>query len=275
MSTAPGATPEIEVFEVPTTGHRIRTVLRDGEPWFVAADVAGALGFRDATHVARVLDATDRRTQRVDQADGTREVTVINAFGLYQLIMRAKRPDAVRFQVWVAHDVLPAVRRAGGRPIDPGFEPPQSYAQALRELAGTVERAESAEAALAAALPAAEAWRVLASAEGDYSVREAAFILNRYPAIDTGQGRLFRTLREFGLIDADNIPYASHTAHVRLRATSYPHPRTGEPIAAEQVRLTAAGIRYLHRRLGGVRRPAFHDLLHEVPAAPERRQLSA
>lgn len=129
---------------------------------------------------------------------------------------------------------------------------PQSYAEALRELASTVERKERVERELEAAAPRAEAWDVLASAHGDYSVREASFILNRDPAIDTGQTRLFKLLREWKLIDSTDKPYAAHSAHVRLRAWSSPHPTTGEEIARKpQVRITHEGLKYLHRRLGG------------------------
>ncbi|HKD99084.1 MAG TPA: BRO family protein [Micromonosporaceae bacterium] len=268
MHTAPGTAHDFEVFEVPITGHRIRTVQRDGEPWFAVVDVADALGYRDPDHGTWMLDRTERATVRMETPDGPHDVALVSESGLYRLVMGSLRPDAVGFQVWIARDVLPAIRRTGRYDPGPEHPMPQTYAQALRELASTVERAELAEASLTEVVPAAAAWRVLASADGDYSVREAAFILNRDPAIETGQGRLFRSLRELGVIDAGNIPYARHAAHVRLRATSYEHPRTGEVIVAEQVRLTAAGIRYLHRRLGGTGRPAFGDLLHEVRALP-------
>ena len=92
---------------------------------------------------------------------------------------------------------------------------------------------QAAEAKVAALEPAAASWSVLASADGDYSVREAAYILNRDPAIDTDQRRLFALLREWHLID---------------RSYTY----EGEEMPADpQVRITAAGLRYLHRRMGG------------------------
>lgn len=126
---------------------------------------------------------------------------------------------------------------------------PQTYADALRELAATVERAEQIERELETVAPKAEAWDVLASAHGDYSVREAAFILNRDPEISTG--RLFQLLRDWRLIDRNDRPYADHASHVTLRARSYEHPTTGEQKTTTQVRITAAGLRYVHRRLGG------------------------
>ena len=130
---------------------------------------------------------------------------------------------------------------------------PASYAEALRELAATVEEAERVKQELAVAVPKAEAWDVLASATGDYSVREAAYILNRDPAISTGQQRLFRLMRDWRLLDRNNIPYATHETHVKLRARPYTSPRSGEERASEQVRVTVEGLRYLHRRMGGQR----------------------
>lgn len=131
-------------------------------------------------------------------------------------------------------------------------ELPKTYAEALRELATKVERIEQIERELEAAAPKADAWDVLASAHGDYSVREAAFVLNRDPAIHTGQQRLFKLLREWGLLDRHNRPYSAHARHVRLRARSYEDRSSGEDKTAWQVRITAEGLRYIHRRLGGV-----------------------
>lgn len=132
-------------------------------------------------------------------------------------------------------------------------ELPKTFAEALRELATKVELIEQIERELEEAAPKAEAWDVLASAHGDYSVREAAFVLNRDPSIDTGQTRLFKAMRAWGLIDTKNRPYASHANHVRLRARSYPDPTTGEDKTSYQLRITAAGLKYIHRRLGGTK----------------------
>jgi DNA-damage-inducible protein D len=128
-------------------------------------------------------------------------------------------------------------------------ELPASYAQALRELAATVEECEAVKVALASAEPKADAWDVLASAKGDYSVREAANILNRDPDISTGQKRLFKLLRDMGLLDAGNVPYARHAHHVCLRATKWTDRNLGFDRASDQVRVTAEGLRYLRKRL--------------------------
>lgn len=241
----------VEVFRHPSGGE-IRTVMVGDEPWFVAADVARPLGYRMASDMTRRLDPEDRGTRSVRTPSGEQEMTVISEAGLYAAILGSQVPGAREFKRWVTHDVLPAIRRTGRYELAPAAPAlPRSYAEALRELAAQVEETDRVKAELAEAAPRAEAWDVLASAHGDYSVREAAFILNRDPSISTGQKRLFQLLRDWRLIDRRDIPYADHARHVRLRARSYTSPRSGEERATEQVRITADGLRYLHRRMGG------------------------
>jgi anti-repressor protein len=239
----------VEVFQFPATGASVRTVVRDGEPWFVAGDVCRVLGVANVPDAVASLDDDEKGVVTTDTPGGQQRVRVVNEPGLYSLILRSRKPEAKAFKRWVTHEVLPTIRRTGRFESAPAL--PQTYAQALRELAASVERTEQIERELEAAAPKVEAWDVLASAHGDYSVREAAFILNRDPAIDTGQKRLFQLLRDWKLVDRRDIPYADHARHIRLRARSYQSPRTGEDRATEQVRITAEGLKYLHRRMGG------------------------
>ncbi|ORM18309.1 phage antirepressor KilAC domain-containing protein [Prescottella equi] len=122
-----------------------------------------------------------------------------------------------------------------------------------RALAITTRKVEALTATVAELEPAAAAWESLADADGDYSLREAAQILSRDPAINTGQNRLAKSLREVGLLDRRGEPYQSHIQHVRRRPTAYTHPHTGEPKLSSQLRITVSGLRYLHGKLGGTR----------------------
>jgi anti-repressor protein len=243
---------ELEIFQFPATGAGVRTVLRDGEPSFVAADVCAVLGYGGGARnaVARLPERM-KGVADVNTPGGVQKLVILSEAGVYRLVMRSTMPMAEAFQDWLSEEVVPQIRMTGRYEPTPTL--PQTYAQALRELASTVERAEDAERALAIAEPKAEAWQVLASAEGDYSVREAAYVLNRDPAIDTGQKRLFALLREWRLLDRNNKPYSTHAKHVCLRATHYTHPSTGEEMSDTQVRITHAGLQYLHKRMGGVK----------------------
>jgi len=248
---------EITPFAFPATGQPVRTVLIDGEPRFVLADVARILGYRDAEHAGRLV--RDHQLNTLPQGiaaelgqRGGRAPKIVTEGGLYRLVMRSDAPLAEPFQDWIADEVLPAVRRTGSYSAAPRFEIPQTFAEALELAARQARELDTARAENAELKPGAEAWNVLASADPDYSVREAAYILNRDPGIDTGQNRLFNELRRMRVIDSRDIPYSGHAQHVKLRPRSFPNRATGEETPAKpQVRITAEGLAYLHRKLGG------------------------
>ena len=248
---------QLEVYEFPDTGQQIRTILRGDDPWFVAVDVAAALGIANARDAVSRLDESEKGVGETDTPGGRQRVTVISEAGLYRLVMRSNRPDAVRFQMWIAHEVLPAIRRTGGYTV-PARQLPRTFAEALELAARQAREIESQTAELAAIAPQAEAWEMLASADGDYSAREAAQILSRDPNIDIGRNRLLALLRDWRLVDRQDQPYQAHIQHVRLRATSYTDRWDVEHVDT-QVRITVAGLRYLHRRLGGVRQLRFQQ----------------
>jgi DNA-damage-inducible protein D len=113
-------------------------------------------------------------------------------------------------------------------------------------------RADTAEAEVIELRPRAVSWDVLADTGADYSVREAAYILNRDPSISTGQRRLFELLRSWRLIGPGDKPYSNHSAHVTLRPRTRVDSYTKEEVPAKpQVRVTVAGLSYLHKRMGG------------------------
>lgn len=241
-------TAEIRVFTY--TDQTVRTVVIDDAPWFVAADVTAVLGYGGGARnaVARLPERM-KGVADVNTPGGAQRMTVISEPGTYRLVMRSNLAEAERFQDWLAEEVVPAIRKTGRYEAAPAI--PQSFAEALQLAADQARQIEAQAAQLAVAAPKAEAWDVLAGAEGDYSVREAAFVLNRDPSISTGQNRLFKLLREWRLIDRNDIPFADHARHVQLRAQTYWHERDQEYKTTNQVRVTADGLRYLHRRLGG------------------------
>jgi prophage antirepressor-like protein len=100
-----------EVFQF--DGDTVRTVLIDGEPWFVATDVAEALGFRDAHNAIRGLDEDEQGTHNVSTPGGDQAVAIVNEPGIYSLIFRSRKPEAKAFKRWIAHEVLPTLRRQG------------------------------------------------------------------------------------------------------------------------------------------------------------------
>lgn len=250
--TPPTPQAAITRYEFNLTGQQVRTVLIGGEPWFIATDVCAVLEIAHAASSLRLLDDDEKGVHSVHTPGGVQRVAVVNEPGLYSLILRSRKPQARAFKRWITHEVLPTIRRTGSYGAAETYEIPRTLPEALRAYAAEVEAHEVTRAALEEAAPAADAWNVLASADPDYSVREAAYILNRDPAIDTGQNRLFNEMRRLRVIDSRDIPYSGHARHVKLRPRSFTNRATGEETPAKpQVRVTAEGLAYLHRKLGG------------------------
>lgn len=103
----------ILIFENEEFG-KVRTVIIDGEPWFVGKDVAVALGYEKPTDAARKhVDEEDRGVSKIETPSGTQTMTIINESGMYSLVFGSKLEEAKRFKHWVTSEVLPAIRKKG------------------------------------------------------------------------------------------------------------------------------------------------------------------
>lgn len=92
----------------------IRTITtEDGEPLFIASDIAKILGYRDAHNMTRRLDPDDKGTRPVSTPGGIQELTIINESGLYTAILGSEIEGARKFKRWVTSEVLPSIRTHG------------------------------------------------------------------------------------------------------------------------------------------------------------------
>lgn len=92
----------------------IRTMEKDGEPWFVGKDVAAALGYKEIQKAVRDhVDNDDKGVSEMDTPGGSQKITVINESGLYALIFGSKLENAKKFKRWVTSEVLPQIRKTG------------------------------------------------------------------------------------------------------------------------------------------------------------------
>lgn len=203
-------------------GRRVRTLVIDGEPWFVAVDVCAILGLTNITEALRGLDEDEFRTAEVVDSAGRRQRSyVVNEPGLYSLILRSRKPEAKAFKRWITHEVLPAIRKTGSYSVPDPRTPalPSSYSAALRELANEVEARELAEQRVAELEPKAEAFDHFLNAEGVYLIGTVAKML------DIGPNILFARLREEHILISQgarrNTPYQQYMKHFRVVARDY------------------------------------------------------
>lgn len=94
------------------TGHSLRVIEREGEPWFIAKDVCDVLGMSDVTMALKPLDADERAKFNLGQR-GLGAVNHVSESGLYALVLRSRKPQAKAFRKWVTSMVLPAIRKDG------------------------------------------------------------------------------------------------------------------------------------------------------------------
>lgn len=93
--------------------HTIRAINRDGDIWFVAADVGAVLELTNVRASVALLDDDEKGVNTIDTPSGKQEMSIINESGLYALILRSRKPEAKRFRKWVTSEVLPAIRKTG------------------------------------------------------------------------------------------------------------------------------------------------------------------
>ena len=91
----------------------MRVVERDGEPWFVAADVCKALEIANNRDALTRIDDDEKGVALADTLGGKQEVTIVNEPGLYSLVLGSRKPEAKVFKRWVTHEVIPSIRKHG------------------------------------------------------------------------------------------------------------------------------------------------------------------
>ncbi len=147
----------IQKFNNPEFGD-IRTIIIDGEPWFVAKDIAEKLGYSKTFNMTKQIDAEDKQMldcssqEDANFSSKARQIGIINESGLYSAIMGSQLKSAKSFKRWVTKDVLPSIRRTGtyGAPQLPTepMELLELHYKALKEVDSKVDKAEERITAL-------------------------------------------------------------------------------------------------------------------------------
>jgi prophage antirepressor-like protein len=93
---------------------KVRTVIKNGEPWFVLKDVCEIIGLSSPHKVVERLDEDERnQIPLTDNLDRRQNTTVVSEAGLYKVILRSDKPEADRLMRFITHEVLPSIRKFG------------------------------------------------------------------------------------------------------------------------------------------------------------------
>lgn len=103
---------ELKIFESEAFG-KIRVLKKDGEPWFVAADVCRALELDKTWNALQRLDEDEKGATSISTPGGEQEMSTVNEPGLYALVLGSRKPEAKAFKRWITHEVIPSIRKHG------------------------------------------------------------------------------------------------------------------------------------------------------------------
>jgi DNA-damage-inducible protein D len=265
MSDLPPASPASSPFDA------IRRVDEDGNEYWSARDLMAALDYESWRNFeaaikraeAAAINSGSPANQFVQVAEvvaggnlgpQTRIDYRLTRYAAYLLMINGdphQKPKVAEAQRYFATKT----REAEVQQAMPTL--PQTYAEALRELAASVEEREQLAQQVATLTPAASSWEQLVAEGGDHLVGDIAKVLKR-AGIDTGPTRLYKSMHEFGWVyrTSEKGPWRAKQRAVdagwlvhRLSTGSHER-RNGETRAnPPQVRITAKGIAALHAKM--------------------------
>lgn len=245
---------ELQIFNSPEFG-QVRTVTIDGEPWFIAKDVATALGYsntRDA--IAKHVDDDDKNTVVIRDGKGNPNQTIINESGLYSLVLSSKLPTAKKFKHWITSEVLPAIRKTGGYIANAEtMTDAEIMSKALLIAKQTIDNREQRIHSLELETERMKPKEIFADAvsasNSSILIGDLAKILHGN-GIKIGRGRLFAWMREHGfLIKQKGTSYNMPTQRAmelglfRVKEGSYVDGK-GNNIITKTTKVTGKGQQY-------------------------------
>lgn len=192
---------ELQIFNY--NGNEVRTIQKDGEPWWVLKDVCGILGISKYRDTASRLDEDERGSVRVDTPGGEQEMTIVNESGLYNVILRSDKPEAKPFRKWVTSEVLPSIRKHGAymtpQKIEEVLLNPDTVIQLATNLKAEREKRMELERQAEKDKPLVTFANSVSVAKASILVGELAKLLKQN-GIEMGQNRLFTWMRENGYL---------------------------------------------------------------------------
>lgn len=195
-------TTDIQIFKNEQFG-QIRVVERDGEPWFVAVDICGALDIANSRDALTRIDEDEKGVALTDTLGGAQEVAVVNEPGLYSLVLGSRKSEARAFKRWITHDVIPAIRKTGmyatPATVEAMLANPDTMIQVLQAFKDEREQRLALETKVVADAPKVAFADAVETSTDSCLVGQLAKII-RQNGYEIGANRLFEYLRKEGYL---------------------------------------------------------------------------
>lgn len=236
---------EIQIFQNKEFG-TLRTVVKNGEPWFIAKDVCEMFKDSNRSRTMQSLDDDEKGYTQMTTPGGTQNFAIVSESGLYSMLFAmqpqkargvseeyiTKRSEQLkRFKRWVTHDVIPSIRKHGAYATPATLEKmvlsPEFGIKVFTALKDEQEKRKAAEAQIEADKPKVVFADSVGSSRQSILVREMSTLLKQN-GIDTGEKRLYSWLRANGYLirkhgDDYNLPtqYSMDLGLMIIRERTY------------------------------------------------------
>lgn len=215
----------------------VRIMRVEDKPFFVANDIAKALGYKNPS------DATKKHCKRATMTWGSdslgrqQEFKVIPEGDVYRLITRSKLPSAEEFEVWVFETVLPQIRKTGGYiPVTKEDDDLTIMARAHQILERTIAQQDTLIKELQ---PKADTYDMIMASDDTFSMNQVA------KQVGMGEYHLFAYLRGKKVLfyeGADNVPYERFRKNGCFKVIDTVSP---DGKSHSTTRVTQKGINYI------------------------------
>lgn len=201
---------ELQIFNSPEFGD-VRTVEIDGKPYFVGADVAKALGYKDTVNALKQHCRGVVKHHLTDSLGRNQEASFIPEGDLYRLIMKSKLPSAEKFETWVMDEILPSIRKNGGYILgQETLSDEELMAKAILVAQKTIEHKnqiiEQQKAKIEADRPKTIFADAVSTSHTSILIGDLAKLICQN-GVQTGQKRLFQWMRENGYLMKSGASY--------------------------------------------------------------------
>lgn len=180
----------------------IRIAEIEGKPYFMATDIAKALGYsRPNDAISAHCRATVKHSTPI--SGKMQEVNFIPEGDVYRLIARSKLPQAEKFEKWVFDEVLPSIRKHGAymtpQKIEEVLLNPDTIIKLATDLKAEREHRMALETKIEQDKPKTIFADAVSSSKTSILIGDMAKLL-RQNGIEIGQKRLFDWLRNNGYL---------------------------------------------------------------------------
>nr|DAU62410.1 MAG TPA: repressor domain protein [Caudoviricetes sp.]DAZ75473.1 MAG TPA: repressor domain protein [Caudoviricetes sp.] len=233
---------DLQVFNNADFGS-VRTLEIDGKPYFVANDVARALGY------SVPKDAISRHCKgalkhRYLTEGGEQELKIIPEGDVYRLVIKSQLPKADEFEHWIFDEVLPSIRKNGGYIANQeNLTPEQIVANALIVAQNIISQKDRQ---IEQMKPKAEFFDAVADSKTAISMNEVSKVLG---IKGYGRNNLFEFLRSSGILDRWNVPYQRYIDCGWFRVIEQKYSKNGEQCVSTKTLVYQKGVDAIRKKI--------------------------